>query len=373
VVALVCGQGAVLLAEPSVGSAGSCASLAGVKAFTGTASTSFSGSASGSDGTGGTKMVSLSRTASGLRLNLSIVGKGPTGTTYGAHPGQSPSGGSISVNDNYADNNPSGNTSGSESGSGSTVSEGSAAVVNFFPGSCTYQLAVQWAIDTTPSGTATPGDNTASAWGQTPLRSIPASLKLSGSVTVPDYGSGPDCSKIQRKGCYGNNGGWASEYDSLFSGPPEGSATITWNLTPSAPKSCSIDGGGTTASAVGAVVAQQSPEPVACRTGSPEPTKIYTEPEKNEFRKEKSDLVKKYAQYCGTDLGDPLIKIRALLTYTSFAFLNAPCIYLNFYIGHLESLIQEPPDPAVLMVALPVVPPGRANRVKCPFTASQCR
>ena len=227
---VVFGVAAGVLAAP-VASASACPSFKTVASFHGTASTSFSGSASGSDGSGGTQTVSLSRTASDLQLNLATVATG-VGIVYGAQPGVSPSGGSISVNDQYTDTNTAGNTSGSESGSGPTISEGSAAVLNFFPGSCTYQLLVEWSIDTTPTGTAQPGDDTAEGHVHTALMAIPASLKLSGSVSVPVYND-KYCSQHQAIGCYWNSSGWASAYDHLYTyGQREGTATVSWSINP---------------------------------------------------------------------------------------------------------------------------------------------
>lgn len=89
---------AALLVAPSLASA--CPSLAKEQSFVGTVSMSFSGSASGSNASdGGTLTVSLDRTASDLRVE---VKRGPS-SALGAVFGGSVTGGTITVDDQYAD------------------------------------------------------------------------------------------------------------------------------------------------------------------------------------------------------------------------------------------------------------------------------
>jgi beta-lactam-binding protein with PASTA domain len=214
--------------------------LAKAEAFQGTASTSFSATASGDDNNLGTTTVSLSRSADALRIDLNFVGSSAVGTAFEG----SATGGAVSVKDLYTDSNPDGTTTGAQSASGPTLPQSSALLVTV-PGTCDYQLSLSWGIDTTETGQwPNPPDTNPSVDGNahTPPRPIPADLNLSGTATVPAYDAGPNG--------YGKpyyeigSDPFAQEFETLSEchaviasncGPndqPEGAATISWNLSP---------------------------------------------------------------------------------------------------------------------------------------------
>ena len=119
------------------------------------------------------------------------------------------------------------------------------------PAGCTYQLEVSFAVRTTSTGSwPTPPDAGAGGIVYSPKKHIPASLKLSGNVTVPAYYDG--CAgEPPAGGCYefagipGGGSSWVQEFDTLKScgssqpspsgcpdGEQEGTAQFSWRLTP---------------------------------------------------------------------------------------------------------------------------------------------
>ena len=98
---------------------------------------------------------------------------------------------------------------------------------------------------TTPSGQwpapysqGGPGpDRGVTGYAASPLRSIPAGLKLSGTATVGAYCGGivTDQGSYNFQGLYPGNDSWGGEFCSLSgagAGQPVGTATITWHFLP---------------------------------------------------------------------------------------------------------------------------------------------
>ena len=230
--------GGALLVAPTAASA--CPSLAKAEAFQGTASTSFSATASGDDNNLGTTTVSLSRSADALRIDLSIVGSSAVGTVFEG----AATGGAVNVNDHYTDSNPDGTTTGAQSASGPTDPNSSAQLVTV-AGTCDYQLFLGWGIHTTEMGQwPNPPDTNPSVDGnaQTPPTPIPVDMNISGTATVPAYGGAP--ANMGKPFYEIGSDAFAQEFETLSEchsvvtsscGPndqPEGTATISWNLSP---------------------------------------------------------------------------------------------------------------------------------------------
>lgn len=227
-----------------------CPSWSGVKSFHGTASSSFSATATGSvPGAGGTETIGLSRHASGLKVDLSVKRvsqiPGYVGITLFAGKVH---GGSVSVADTLTNSGSSSNASAHANG----TSLPGAVMVVLWPKTCTYQLGLSFAAHTIFSGDAAldPGDS-ANAQIFAPRRHVPASssLKLGGSAQVNAYQTGCSVVDIPFKlpdvdGCYQFGGGWSNDFATLVScksivavncGPADeemGNATVSWSLKP---------------------------------------------------------------------------------------------------------------------------------------------
>ena len=109
-------------------------------------------------------------------------------------------------------------------------------------GVCNYQLLVGWAIPTTESRSwPNPPDTNPEVYesGRTSVIPIPASLNLSGTVTVPAYESDPG----RDEGFYGiGSDSFTQQFEILQEchatvasscvppGQPDGTATISWNF-----------------------------------------------------------------------------------------------------------------------------------------------
>ena len=252
----------VMLLMPSV--AVGCPSWSGVTAMKGTATTSFQGTASGSDNEGGTLVISLSR---GGTVNVLFPKRvPPTGDGSTEFLGAT-GGGSLHVNDTSTDTFTS--TAGSQSGDGPVVTSttlGDLASVVLDRAACTYQLHIGFSVQTSTTGelpfTQDPGGG---GFAITPVRPIPANLALVGAATVPVYSDCGSSGASPPGGCYGAALGlsgpsnWEGEYDLLKScgsvvaaicnfGGQEGTASFSWNISPSisSAQGCSVSGGGVT-------------------------------------------------------------------------------------------------------------------------------
>ena len=210
----------VMLLMPSV--AVGCPSRSGVTAMKGTATTSFQGTASGSDNEGGTLVISLSR---GGTVNVLFPKRvPPTGDGSTEFLGAT-GGGSLHVNDTSTDTFTS--TAGSQSGDGPVVTSttlGDLASVVLDRAACTYQLHIGFSVQTSTTGelpfTQDPGGG---GFAITPVRPIPANLALVGAATVPVYSDCGSSGASPPGGCYGAALGlsgpsnWEGEYDLLKS------------------------------------------------------------------------------------------------------------------------------------------------------------
>ena len=217
------------------GSAGAACSnfnrLNAVKSYSGTMSTSYvSGTLTGPPaGTRpDTDTVSIDRSASNLKI---VDLKGPTFDSL-----SQPTGGSVTVNDNYTDSGGNGipPSTVQMTGSGPTKAggDGNGASITSDPANCTYQVLVSFEINTTsvitgPAQTDTGvADNATSAAVQ-----IPSNLVLKGSTTIPASGGGASSGS---DGLFDMSGDpvWGEELDFVTGGKPEGTAKISWDLTP---------------------------------------------------------------------------------------------------------------------------------------------
>lgn len=245
------------LASPVPAGAHGCPSWARVKAFHGSGSMSFAGSATAPEpGSGLTKTVALARDASGLHIRLggrvdpvkpTIQAGGktiklPTEFLGGA------SGGKVSVGDTYAYSD-SGVTGTLSAGAPLQIPGAGAAFLVLYPHGCSYQLTASFDVATIYSGVpwGDKGGFGASGGAITPKRPIPKSLKLTGSAPLSAYYTG--CSDVtdispDEQGCYEFGGGWATDFNTLKTchsvvaencGPDdeeEGTAHVSWSLTP---------------------------------------------------------------------------------------------------------------------------------------------
>ena len=241
-VSVMCALAAALLAAPAAASA--CASYANVKSFHGFGSARFVNTASGDDGNGGIASVTLDEGAAGLQFP-SVTPQ--PGTRRHAWIGKAEGGGKggvVGVDDAYSDSSGGQATTGGQTARGPT--DGGGVAIGFSPsGKCAYQLRFSFGIVTTPSGQwpapysqGGPGpDHGVTGYAASPLRSIPAGLKLSGTATVGAYCGGvvTDNGSYNFQGLYPGNDSWGGEFCSLSgagSGQPVGSATITWHFLP---------------------------------------------------------------------------------------------------------------------------------------------
>ena len=164
----------------------------------------------------------------------------------------------IFVADTYTDSISGSETTGGENASApddDSIPLGSQSYLVLNPAGRTYQLEVSFAVHTTSTGSwPTPPDAGAGGIVYSPKKHIPASLKLSGNVTVPAYYDG--CAgKPPPGGCYefagmpGGGSSWVQEFDTLKScgssqpspsgcpdGEQEGTAQFSWSLTPTVRK-----------------------------------------------------------------------------------------------------------------------------------------
>lgn len=242
---------AIVLAAPALASA--CPSWGKVKGFTGKAGDIlFEESVSGSDGNGGTETVDLDRNATNLKIELPArVPK--TGSRFTEFLG-GVEGGLIFVADTYTDTISGSETTGAESAHApddDSIPFGSVSSLVLDPAGCTYQLGVSFAVPTTSNGSwPTPPDAGAGGFALSPKKRIPASLKLSGNVSVPAYydgcaGESPAGGWYEFAGIPGGGYSWVQEFDTLKScgssqpsptgcpdGEQEGTAEFSWSLTP---------------------------------------------------------------------------------------------------------------------------------------------
>ena len=230
-----CALAVALTAAPAV--AASCPSLSNVKSYSGTASMSFSGSQSGPDGSGGTMSVSISHSEDDMTLSSMLPDK--SGNDYIGTPS-----GAIDVNDSYTDVVPGGGGgTATQTANGGPNSQGDSVVINFIPSSCVYSMTMEMSTPTTAQATGNgPNDGGISDSAIT-QSSIPySSLSLTGTETIEAWGSvGGDTLPEIEAGEYvvgGPFSAWSNDLNDAAGtspGPnqtPVGTATISWDLTP---------------------------------------------------------------------------------------------------------------------------------------------
>ncbi len=174
---------AVLLTAPTTASA--CPAYAKVKAFHGFGSATFVESASGSDSIGGPVSISLDHQAAGIQFpSVSPAAGGHDRVFTDKAEGVGKGGGFVYVHDSYTQNDSPGPvTLGAQTADGPTVT--GKAEIGFSPDDCNYEVSFGFGIATAPSGTwPSPPDHGVTGIAFSPVRPIPANLKLSGSVTV---------------------------------------------------------------------------------------------------------------------------------------------------------------------------------------------
>jgi hypothetical protein len=207
-----------------------------VKSYSGTASTSYvSGTLKGPPaGTmPDTSTISIDRSASNLQI-AELKPGGGSGGDFGSF--SQPTGGSVTVNDNYTDAGGNGIPPGSVhmTGSGPTKAggDGNGAQIFANAGGCTYQVAVSFQINTTSAITGPEQTDTGVADNATSAPvPIPSNLVLKGSTTIPAPGGGATAGS---HGLFDMSGDpvWGLELASVTGGMPAGTATISWDLTP---------------------------------------------------------------------------------------------------------------------------------------------
>lgn len=241
-VSAMCASAAALLAAPTA--AGACASHASVKSFHGFGSARFMNTASGDDGNGGTATVTLDEGAAGVQFPSVSPQPGTSRHTWIGKAEGGGKGGVVGVEDSYTDNAGGQLTTGEQTARGPT--DGGGVAIEFLPsGKCVYQLRFSFGIATTPSGQwptpdseGGPGpDRGVTGYATSPLRSIPAGLKLSGTATVDAYCGGvvTDKGSYNFQGLSPGNDSWGGEFCGLSAagdGQPVGAATITWHFVP---------------------------------------------------------------------------------------------------------------------------------------------
>jgi PASTA domain len=196
-----------------------------VKSYSGTVSTSYvTGTLTGPPPPAtmpNTATISIDRSASNLQISDL---KGPSFSSS-----SQPTGGSVSVNDNYTDQTGSVHMT----GSGPTVAGGDGTSADISPNpNCTYQVDVGFDIPTTSVITGVEETDTGVADDATSAEvPIPSNLVLKGSTTIPaSAGGGVSASQ----GLFDMSGDpvWGASIEYVTTGKPEGTAKISWDLNP---------------------------------------------------------------------------------------------------------------------------------------------
>jgi hypothetical protein len=350
-----------------------CPQWSSVKAFAGSADTAFTAAASGSDDDGGTVTVELDRSGS---VNIDLPARTPTsGSTFTEFLGGT-GGGTLQVNDTYADSIGGPSASGEQTADGPGVSDGvyNLAFLDLNPTSCTYQLEIEFAVPTTSSGAwPMPPDPGAGGVATTPQLPIPANLKLSGSADLPAYydgcaGSSPVGGCYQMSGFEGGYA-WAQELDMLDTcgsvvasnctqgNPQEGTASYSWNISPasSTAESCSVGSGGVTSAARPGPDAGIADEPTVTCTCNADMTKCTCAP--SATCKSDEDPAKKDAKSrarTGTYLAATAAGVFGVVAAVAAAIPGGQPQALVYVAGagafgllatHLSFVAGDPPDP----------------------------
>jgi hypothetical protein len=187
---LICISVASLAAAPAAAAA--CPSPVTVKSYHGTVFTGFHANHTGPDqGNGGMYAAQLKHDLTGVQVNLThkqVIHNRKTGT-HVIFVGKA-SGGAASVDDTYSDSGA--QSSGNETHSGPLGNQlpdfGSVSLF-FDLSKCTYQLVLNFGVQTTVTGTFDAGSHptvTGTAYGD--RNHIPRSLTLSNGVLLPPYG-----------------------------------------------------------------------------------------------------------------------------------------------------------------------------------------
>ncbi len=104
-----------------------------------------------------------------------------------------------------------------------------------------------------------------------------------------------------------------------------------------------------------------------CGTAPPEPGKVFTPAEKAQAAEQADEFYKLRLKVCGASVLDPFRWIAVLSP------LVAPCTEAVLWNAHLNLLVDDPPESAGSLVALPAVPASTEPPRRCPFGAAACR
>lgn len=218
--------------------ANACASLARVQGFDGGAHMAFSNSASGDNGSGGTETISLNRTASNLKVDLTrrVPSRLPG---YVVFLGKV-TGGDVSVHDSF------------DSGAGATgelthkgYTQPGFAVLSISTRACRYTLQLSFGVHASFSGNAQEPSGGVTGSAYTGDRNIPGSLKLAGAPVPDAFYNNCEVKLVGLGGrpCYAFGGGWSTDFITLFqchsvtavscsSSDRVGTALFSWDLKP---------------------------------------------------------------------------------------------------------------------------------------------
>jgi hypothetical protein len=196
-----------------------------VKSYSGTVSTSYvTGTLTGPPPPAtmpDTATISIDRSASNLQISDL---KGPSFSSV-----SQPTGGSVTVSDNYTDQTGSVHMT----GSGATKAGGDGTGADITTNrNCTYQVHVGFQIPTTSVITGFEETDTGVADNATSaVVPIPSNLVLKGSTTIPASGGGAVSAS---QGLFDMSGDpvWGESIDYVTTGKPEGTAKISWDLNP---------------------------------------------------------------------------------------------------------------------------------------------
>lgn len=245
---LVTAATTVLAARAPAAEARSCAQAARLlnTGLTGTGGLSYvSGAFSKKDGDGDeTQTMSLDHHASGVRFVLPKPQQGSGGVDVFGQP----SGGTVTINDTFNDtgegNDHDNDGDGAAPGQAQQTYDGpskpgnsSEVMLHVNASDCTYDIGFGFAVpsSTTHSGSALFGTQSGEQdQAFSPAEPIPTNLHLSATATIHPSGSG-GC----QRACYDLSGDpdWGGTLDTLTSGSDPGTATITWDLSPTSARS----------------------------------------------------------------------------------------------------------------------------------------
>jgi PASTA domain len=201
------------------------------KSYSGTASASYvSGTLTGppAGNNPNSATISIDRSASNLQiadLKPGVV----TGADFASL--SQPTGGSLTVNDTWAD--PQGSVHMTGSGPTKPGGDGNGVQILANASSCTYQVLVSFGINTNSvkSSLAEQSDMGVNDNATSPAMPIPSNLVLQGSATILTSGGGATSGS---HGLFDMSGDpvWGFEIGFVTGGKPAGTAKISWDLNP---------------------------------------------------------------------------------------------------------------------------------------------